>query len=227
MELEDQLEWPQLTFCVLGLPHLDGTAPGHGGLHCFLLVSVSMRPEHFFVCEFCIHHCLCWNTGASHASHLGGPMAYGSRVSYIKKRQVWKSPSETDWPHLRIMPGFSTAKNRSILMLTSTCWQEISLSNAVELTTVTPQKQKICRFKRRFLPVFENSRGSIVCLRAANPVMRLDWAVLFLRTSADCHTETGTYIKTKLPNHGTSRDLLRVGRQWNLWNFRKPAKDDV
>ena len=26
------------------------------------------------------------STGASHASHLGGPMAYGSRVSYVKKR---------------------------------------------------------------------------------------------------------------------------------------------
>ena len=106
-------------------------------------------------------------------------------------------------------------------MLTSTCWQKISLSNTVELTTVTPQKQNVCHFKRRFLPVFENSRprDSIVtvCLHAVNPVTRLDWAVLFLRTSADCHTETGTYVKTKLPNHGTSRDLLRVGRQWNPW----------
>ena len=91
-------------------------------------------------------------TGASHASHLGCPSAYSSRLSYIKKRQVWKSRSETDWPHLGIMPGFSTEKNRSILMLTSSCWQDISLSNTVELTTVTPQKQKICRFKRRFLP---------------------------------------------------------------------------
>ena len=63
--------------------------------------------------------------------------------------------------------------------VTSTCWQDVSLSNTVELTTVTPQKQKICRFKRRFLPVFENSRGSIVCLRAANLVMCHDWAVLF------------------------------------------------
>ena len=122
-------------------------------------------------------------TGASHASHLGCPSAYSSRLSYIKKRQVWKSRSETDWPRLGIIPGFSTEKNRSILMLTSTCWQEISLSNTVELTTVTPQKQKICRFKRCFLPVFENSRGSIVCLRAANLVMCYDWAVLFLRTS--------------------------------------------
>ena len=119
------------------------------------------------------------NTGASHASHLGCPSAYSSSVSYIKKRQVWKSQSETDWPHLGIMPGFSTENNRSILMLTSTCWQEISLSNTVELTTVTPQKQKICRFKH-CLPVFENSRGSIVCLRAANPVTRHDWVVLFL-----------------------------------------------
>ena len=123
-------------------------------------------------------------TGASHASHLGCPSAYSSRVSYIKKRQVWKSRSKTDWPHLGIMPGFSTEKNRGILMLTSTCWQEISLSNTVELTTITPQKQKICRFKRRFLPVFENSRGSIVSLCAANPVTRHDWVVLFLRTSA-------------------------------------------
>ena len=52
------------------------------------------------------------------------------------------------------MPGFSTEKSHSSLMLPSTCWQEISLSNTVELTTVTPQKQKICRFKRRFLPAF-------------------------------------------------------------------------
>ena len=28
------------------------------------------------------------STGASHASHLGCPSAYGSRVSYVKKRQV-------------------------------------------------------------------------------------------------------------------------------------------
>ena len=166
-------------------------------------------------------------TGASHASHLGCPSAYSSRVSYVKKRQVWKSRSETDWPHLGIMPGFSTEKNCSILTLTSTYWQEISLSNTVELTTVTSQKQKICRFKRHFLPVFKNSRGSIVCLRAANPVTRHDWVVLFLRTSAGCHTEMGTYVKTKPPNHGTSQDLLRVGRQWNLWNFRKPAKSNV
>ena len=27
--------------------------------------------------------------------------------------------------------------------------------------------------------------------------MRHDWVVLFLRTSAGCHTETGTYVKTK------------------------------
>ena len=101
-------------------------------------------------------------------------------------------------------------------MLTSTCWREISLSNTVELTTVTPQKQKICRFKRRLLPVFKNSRGSIACLRAANPVTHLDWAVLFLRTPADCHTEMATYVKTKPPNQGASRDLLCVGRQWNL-----------
>ena len=166
-------------------------------------------------------------TGASHASHLGCPSAYSSRLSYIKKRQVWKSRSETDWPHLGIMPGFSTEKNRSILMLTSTCWQEISLSNTVELTTVTPQKQKICRFKRRFLPVFENSRGSIVCLRAANLVMCHDWAVLFLRTSPFQCDSQQTYVKTKPPNHGASQDLLRVGRQWNLWNFRKPAKNNV
>ena len=138
-----------------------------------------------------------FTTGASHASHLGCPSAYSSRVLYIKKRQVWKPRSETDWPHLGIMPDFSTEKNRSILMLTSTCWQEISLSNTVELTTVTAQKQKICRFKR-FLPVFENSRGSIVCLRAANPVTRHDWVVLFLRTSAGCHTETGWRCSSRI-----------------------------
>ena len=91
-------------------------------------------------------------TGASHASHLGdcSPSAYTGRVLYIKKTQVWKSRSETDWPHLEITPDFSTEKNRSILILTSTCWQEISLSNTIELTTVIPQKQKICHFKRHF-----------------------------------------------------------------------------
>ena len=166
------------------------------------------------------------STGASHASHLSCPSAYGSRVSYVKKRQVWKSRSETDWPHLGIMPGFSTGKNHSIFMLTSTCWQEISLSNTVELTTVTPQKQKIC-FKRCFLPAFENSGGSIVCLRAANPVVCHDWAVLFLRTSPFQRDSQQKYVKTKPPNQGASRDLLRVGRQWNLWNFQKPAKNDV
>ena len=225
------------------------------------------------------------STGASHASYLGG---FGSRVSYVKKRQVWKSRSETDWPHLRTMPGFSTAKNCSILMLTSTCWQEISLSNTIELTTVTPWKQKICHYKRRFLPVFENrvrrqsgfptfiscqrhdvnvlpkrrqwhqgdklcdvstvplvahwpvflargsnadgephSTGSIVCLCPANFVMCHDWAVLFLCTSPFQCDSQQTYVKTKPPNQGASRDLLRVGRQWNLWNFRKPAKNDV
>ena len=89
------------------------------------------------------------------------------------------------------------------------------------------QKQMICRFKRRVLPVFENSRGSIVFLREANPVTRHDWAVLFLRTSAGCQTETGTYVKTKPSNHGASGDLLRVGKHWNLWNFQKRAKNDV
>ena len=170
----------------------------------------------------CLHR-----SGASHASHLGCPSAYSSRLSYIKKRQVWKSRSETDWPHLGIMPRFSTEKNRSILMLTSTCWQEISLSNSVELTTVTPQKQKICCFKRRFLPVFENSRGSIVCRRAANLVMCHGWAVLSLRTSPFQCDSQQTYVKTKPPNRGASQDLLCVSRQWNLWNFRKLAKNDV
>ena len=66
----------------------------------------------------------------------------------------------------------------------------------MELTIVTPQKQKICRFKC-FLPVFENSRGSIVCLRAANPVTRLDWAVLFLRTSPFQGDSQQTYVKNK------------------------------
>ena len=92
-------------------------------------------------------------TGASDASHLGNccPSAYSSRVSYVKKRQVWKSRSETDWPHLEITPDFSTEKNRSILKL------------------------------------------------------------------ADVR-------KNKPPNHGASRDLLRADRQWDVWNFRKPAK---
>ena len=117
------------------------------------------------------------STGASHASHLGNccPSAYSSRLSYIKKRQVWNSWSETDSPHLEITPDFSTEKNHSILFLT--CWQESSLSNTVELTTYVP--------------------------------------VLVWQT-AD--------VKTKLPNHGASRDLLYVDRQWNLWNFQKPAK---
>ena len=96
------------------------------------------------------------STGASHASHLGDccPSAYSSRVSYVKNRQVWKSRLETYWPHLGISPDFSTAKSRSILILTSTCWQEISLSNTVSLTTVIPQKQKICCFKGRFFASF-------------------------------------------------------------------------
>ena len=111
-------------------------------------------------------------TGASHDSHLGNccPSAYSSGEPYIKKRQVWNSWSGTDWPHLEIMPDFSTEKSHSTLILTSTCWQEISLSNTIELTTVVPQQQKICCFKHCFLPVFENSRDSIVCLCAANPV---------------------------------------------------------
>ena len=142
-------------------------------------------------------HWHCVTTGALHASHLGCPSAYSSRLSYIKKRQVWKSRSETDWPHLGIMPGFCMEKNRSLLILTSTCWQDISLSNTVELTTVTPQKQTICRFKRRFLPVFENSRGSIVCLRTANPVTCHDWVVLFLRTSAWLSHWNGDVHKNK------------------------------
>ena len=123
-------------------------------------------------------------TGASHASHLGNccPSAYSSGVSNVKKRQVWKSRSETNWRHMEITPDSPQKKNRTTLILTSTCWHENSLSNTIELTTVIPQKQKICRFKHRFLPVFENSRGSIVCLRAPNPVTRHDWAVLFLRT---------------------------------------------
>ena len=181
------------------------------------------------LCSLYRHHA--WTigilTGASHASHLGCPLAYSSRVSYVKKRQVWKSRSETDWPHLGIMPDFSTEKNCSILMLTSTCWQEISLSDNVELTTVTPQKQTICRFKRRFCRFSKIPRGSIVCLRAANLVMCHDWAVLCLRTSPFQCDSQQTYVKTKPPNRGASQDLLRVGRQWNLWNFRKPAKNDV
>ena len=173
-----------------------------------------------------LHYSNTNTTGASHASHLGNccSSAYSSRVSYVKKRQVWKFWSKTDWPHLQIMPDFSTEKNRSPLILTATCWQEISLSNTVELTTVIPQKYKICHSKHCFLPVFENSRGSIVCLHAANPVMHHDWVVLFSCTSAGCQPETGTYVKTKPPNHGASQDLLHVSRQWNLWNFRKPAK---
>ena len=66
-------------------------------------------------------------------------------------------------------------------MLTSPCWQEISLSNTVELTTVTPQKQKICRFKRRFLPVFENSRGSH-CLPTRSKSRDVPWLGGFVFT---------------------------------------------
>ena len=45
--------------------------------------------------------CFCHNqdTGPSHASHLGCLSPYSSRVSYVKKRQVWKSRSESDWRH--------------------------------------------------------------------------------------------------------------------------------
>ena len=174
---------------------------------------------------------LCYTTvtGALNISHLGSccPLAYSSRVSYVKKRQVWKSQSETDWPHLEITSDFSTEKNRSIHILTSTCWQEISLSNTVELTTAIPQKQKICRFKCRVLPVFENSRGSIFCLHAANLVARHDRVALFSHMCPFQFDSQQTSLKTKPPNHGASWDLLHVGRQWNLWNFQKLAKNDV
>ena len=141
----------------------------------------------------------CTTTGASHASHLGCPSAYGSRVSYVKKRQVWKSRSETDWPHLGIMPGFSTEKklqpsHANIHMLT-----DFSFKHRWTDYSTTPQKQKIRRFKRRFLPVFENSRGSIVCLRAANPVMCHDWAVLSLHTSPFQCDSQQSYVKTNRP----------------------------
>ena len=151
------------------------------------------------VCDFCDTA----YTGASHASHLGCPSAYSSRLSselhknvfllsYIKKRQVWKSRSETDWPHLGIMPGFSTEKNPSILMLASTCWQKISLSNTVELTTVTPQKQKICHLNIAFCQFSKIPEVPLSAYAQQNPVTCHDWVVLFLRTSAGCHTEMGT-----------------------------------
>ena len=175
----------------------------------------------------CVHLCSCrsvgGSTGASHASHLGDccPSAYSSGVSYVKKRQVWKSRSETDWPHLEITPDFSTEKNCSTLILTSTCWQEIFLSNMIQLTTVIPQKQKICRFKHRFLLVFENSRGSIVCLRAANPVMRHDWVVLFLCTSLFQFDSQQTYVKTKQPNQQSPKWLacMRGTCGGSYWGF--------
>ena len=123
------------------------------------------------------------------------------------------------------MPGFSTEEKSqhshvNIHMLTRDfsfihCWTDYCHST----------EAKICCFKRRFLPVFENSRGSIVCLHAANPVMCHDWAVLFLRTSPFQCDSQQMYVKTKPPNQSASRDLLHVGRQWNLWNFRKPAKN--
>ena len=39
--------------------------------------------------------------------------------------------------------------------------------------------------------------------------MRLDWAVLFLRTSGDCHTETGMYVKSK----------DRTTQSWHVMGF--------
>ena len=72
-------------------------------------------------------------TGASHASHLGCPSAYGSRVSYVKKRQVWKSRSETDWPHNGTSGIFenrqeTTFKAADLLLL----WSDSSQFNGVE-----------------------------------------------------------------------------------------------
>ena len=107
------------------------------------------------------------------------------------------------------MPGFSTEKNRSILMLTCTCRQEILFQTPLNWLLLLPQKQKICRFKCRFLPVFENSRDSIVCLHAANPVMCHDWAVLFLCMSPFQCDSQQTYVKTKPPNQGASRFAAR------------------
>ena len=175
-----------------------------------------------------------------------------------------------------ISPDFSTEKNRSILILTCTCWQEISLSNTVELTTVhstkakvkvkvqvyslvpsakrhspdftqiTPCSQDLFVHKPSQLPGEHTARllffGARDCSNTEAFTV-LPGTHLHLgrectceqsalprstkRQSAGCQTETGTYIKTKRPNHGASRDLLRVGRQWNLWNFRKLAKNDV
>ena len=111
-------------------------------------------------------------------------------------------------------------------MLTSTCWQEISLLNTVELTTVIPQKQKICHFKRLFLPVFENSRGSIVCLRAANPLTGHDRAVLFLPTSAGCQTEAGTYIgKNKTTQSWRVTGFAARRQTMNPLEFSKTGKN--
>ena len=153
-----------------------------------------------------------WITGASHASHLGCPMAYSSRVSYIKKRQVWKSRSETDWPHLGIMPGFFTEENRSILILTSTrphVDKKFLFQTPLNWLLSLHSSKRSAALKRRVLPVFENSRGSIVCLRAANLMMCHDWAVLFLHTSPFQCDSQQTYVKTKPPNHGASQDLLQ------------------
>ena len=148
-----------------------------------LLVFSSFWLQHRGIC---ITFVLCWTTGALHASHLGDcrPLAYSSTVLYIKMRQVWKSQSETDWPHLGIMPDFSTEKNHGVT---------ISPFNIHMLTRDSsdfkhhwtnyciPQKQKICRFKRIFT-AFKNSRCSIVCLPTANPMTRRDCSVLFLHT---------------------------------------------
>ena len=96
-------------------------------------------------------------------------------------------------------------------MLTSTCWQEISLSNTVELTTVTPQKQKTCRFKRRFLPVFRKFQR-FHCLPSRSKSRDAPWLGGFVFT----------YVPVSMwqPMHRRQCE----GRQWNLWNFRKLAK---
>ena len=82
-------------------------------------------------------------------SRSQGPVMDGCLPDPDKKYPL-RSDGPANFAFSGIMPGFSTEKDRSILMLTSTCWQEISLSNTVELTTVTPQKQEICRLNVAF-----------------------------------------------------------------------------
>ena len=78
-----------------------------------------------------------------------------------------------------------------------------------------------------FFAVSENSRGSIVCLRAANPVTCCDWAVLFLRMCLFQFDRQQTYVKTKPPNHRYVRGFAARRQTMEPLEFSETAKNDV